>query len=111
MLIQFDLKDILSLVNEYWNVGEEQSRYFVFEPNSTTSLFLIKKILHSFGYEIMTELDYNDTDLYITTLHYNDIVDKCTTCDDDYCNRLVLTSEGNNSNPEDDSDIDDNRNN
>ena len=110
MLIQFDLKDILELVNEYWNVAEEQNRYFVFEPNSTASLFLIRKILHSFGYEIMTELDYNDTDIYITNLLYNDIVDKCTTCDDDFCNRLYLTTtQENDSNPEDDSD--DNRNN
>jgi hypothetical protein len=107
MLIEFELKDILELVDEYWNVVEDQNRYFVFEPNSLTSLFLIKKILCSFGYEC-NEFDFNDRDLYITTLLYNDIVVTCSSCNDNFCNRL-FPYDGNSSNPEDDQD--DNQNN
>lgn len=110
MIIEFELSDILLLVNNYWNIQQNEEEFFVFDPNSDTSFFLITKILSSFGYRIMSDIIYEDQYIFITNLKYSDICDRCSDCDNN-CNRLSLDEieiYDSHSEPEED---DDNRNN
>jgi len=91
MLINFELSDITDLVEDQWcssDLEEDENFYYVFSCHSDTALFLIKKIITTFQYEIVSTYDMTNGDIaYITNIKYSDLMLVCPDCEGVLCNR------------------------
>ena len=106
MFVNFELTDITELIDDHWSSDDEPALYIFTCNFSDTALFIIKKIIKEFQYQITTSFEMSDGNTaFETNIPYDRIVDVCPGCSNELCNRFHV-SDGE---PENDDDNDNSR--